>query len=130
MEKLFVPYELAVKLNDKGFNEKCLAYFHVCNAYQNGYCFHIADKSRADNRYTLLDCPLYTQVIDWLREKHGIHIWNSPVVPASYEWFYWPVTEGGDKLIGTGNTGRALSYDVDFYVGLQKAIEKALLKLI
>lgn len=68
MRKLFVPYELAVKLKELGFNEPCLARY-----YNNGKEFIL--KPTANNlvgSYVVLT-PLYQQVFDWFREEHNIH---------------------------------------------------------
>lgn len=66
---LFVPYEIGLKLKEKGFNEQCLAFF-------NGVGDDMIQPIDTDfiNYRSIGDCvaaPLWQQVIDWLREKHG-----------------------------------------------------------
>jgi len=39
MEREFVPYMLAVKLKELGFDEPCFGYYHVCDGYTKGYAF-------------------------------------------------------------------------------------------
>lgn len=70
MKDLFVPYELALSLKEKGFNEECLGGY-----VSNGLTYEVV----TGNKYESLtnddfDAPLYCQVIDWLRENYNIHI--------------------------------------------------------
>lgn len=76
MEKLFVPYELAVKLKEKGFDEKCIGYimptgktwlFELMPLDKN--CLELNPKYAGG-----ILSPLYQQVVDWFREKQGIVI--------------------------------------------------------
>lgn len=90
MKDLFVPYEIALKLKELGFNEPCFGY----------YCKHrntvvIPDQETLDKLEAFLDifpvtsqnhfryqsclAPLYQQVIDWFREKHNIIINSVPI---------------------------------------------------
>ena len=77
MKHLFVPYELAVKLKEKGFDENCFGFYtenlKLCSANLNNI-------NRADKFY--ISAPLYQQVIDWFREKHKI--WLD--IESAYSW--------------------------------------------
>ena len=63
MNHLFLPYELALKLKEKGFNKECLGGYSdtkelkitrvICQSEINGFCL----------------APTYEQAIDWLYEK-------------------------------------------------------------
>ena len=69
MKKEFVPYELAVKLKELGFNEPCLAYYEVDEGYNIGYTFCYSDReSQPEIGYS---APLYQQVFRWFREKYN-----------------------------------------------------------
>lgn len=72
MEKLFVPYGLAVKLKELGFDEKCLAYY----SNKDEYLFFSTIKELPDG-FAL--APLWQQAIDWFREKHYI---DSAILPT------------------------------------------------
>lgn len=50
MEKQFIPYNLALKLKELGFNEPCF-------------------KSSPELKY-----PLWQQAFDWFREKHNYNV--------------------------------------------------------
>jgi hypothetical protein len=65
MEKEFVPYELALRMKQLGFDEPCLAsYYHagrrldICEYINHG-------------EYTVL-APTYSQAFRWFREKHNL----------------------------------------------------------
>jgi hypothetical protein len=60
MEKEFIPYELALRMKELGFNEPCFGYY-----------------DEGGNLYTemveVLKAPLYQQVFRWFREKYNLH---------------------------------------------------------
>ena len=69
MKEQFAPYEIALKLKEKHFNEQCLAFF-------NGVGDDMLQPIDTDfiNFREIGDCvaaPLWQQVTDWLREKHS-----------------------------------------------------------
>lgn len=71
MNHLFVPYELAKKLEEKEFIEPC---FGVFNKLSSGKIDFIHKKWGANGMQTLIPAPIYQQVIDWLEQKHNIYI--------------------------------------------------------
>ncbi len=99
MGKLFVPYELAVKLKEKGFDEYCFAYYDKNKILLSGGS--IAHSQRLTNLKNsniknggkeFIDCPTaptYDQVIDWFIEKHKIQL---KAVAMDFEgkvkWYY------------------------------------------
>ena len=69
MEKEFVPYELAVKLKELGFDEPCFGWYsnREGNVLRQGYCetyLGIENCAKA---------PLYQQAFRWFREKYGLY---------------------------------------------------------
>ena len=84
MEKEFVPYKLAIKLKELGFDEKCIYYFRKNNKnefilFQNdlGECYVNADFDKVlvwDEYLENPQCsaPLYQQAFRWFREEHGL----------------------------------------------------------
>ena len=67
MKNQFVPYEMALKLKELGFDVECLAsYYHAGKNLDINQYIH-------NGKYTVL-APLWQQVIDWLRINHNIHI--------------------------------------------------------
>lgn len=88
----FVPFELAVKLREKGFAEECLAY------YTSEYTLCLNKVVLCDDKYlevaeidyeeclrsyntkkdrllrTIVNAPTIPQVLKWLREDKKLHI--------------------------------------------------------
>lgn len=116
MKNLFVPYEIAKQLKEKGFIP------NMCGAYQTQednrlihFLYHKRDFSIATH---LLAAPTYQQVTDWLRDEHDIHLWVTTEVGAilTYCWVF------------TGeNTGtKHKAYFKSYYEALTDGIEQAL----
>lgn len=122
MKHLFVPYELALKLKEKGFDEKCFGFYRdegnlqfwniTYNCRSNSDCVKIYD---SDDGFGCTS-PLYQQVIDWFREKHNIFIW----VEKGDSFFHAFIKIKNKKERIPSST---------YYEALNKAIEEAL-KLI
>lgn len=91
----FVTFELAKKLKEKGFKEKCLAYYDVDDnvgllyntqymspcQYTDLLTSHNTDKAAVapDDSEYCVDAPTISQVLKWLREEKLILIGLSPM---------------------------------------------------
>ena len=82
MTKEFVPYELAVKLKQLGFDERCFKYEDVkkiCeNHEQPGGCqlpnVHCGyPNCTIDRSIEPLGIPIWQQAFRWFREEHDLH---------------------------------------------------------
>ena len=62
MKKEFVPYELALKLKELGFNEKCFSYY---NTNLGKRLFINSGDIKA---------PLWQQAFDWLDKEFGLFV--------------------------------------------------------
>jgi len=72
MKHLFVPYEIALALKEKGFEEECLAYF--LTSTQPDPVITVCNPNKQYPEWiNTISAPLYQQVVDWFREKHKIH---------------------------------------------------------
>ena len=85
MKEDFICFEIANKLKEKGFNEKCIAKY--CNGSLvlnkvviDGECEYIDYYKEikiydllSDNKYTIL-APTISQVLKWLREEKNIFV--------------------------------------------------------
>lgn len=120
MKHLFVSYELALKLREKGFDEECLGVFHQGGNLKVTVQANFPRKNSELVEY-MIAAPLFQQAVDWFREKHGVDI----DISCNYEredWFY-------------GYRKHGYSYNkewkplVSYYEALTKAINEAL-KLI
>lgn len=80
MNKEFVTHEIAVKLYEKGFDEPCIAHYTSAGDFRrSGGYLEVSQEFRAiKNSEVFVDgwvmAPLYQQVINWLREKHYMHV--------------------------------------------------------
>lgn len=95
MNEDFIPFELAVKLKEKGFRELCLAYYtnddtlyynysHKAGAsYTDCYLSHnLMPKDSVSGKF--VDAPTISQVLKWLREEKKIYLELVIVVDAEY----------------------------------------------
>ena len=81
----FVPFEIAKKLKEKGFNESCINAVNKFGCtYLNGWCEYLYDRDNED--ITLSDLkngdyllPTISQVLDWLRIEKEIDIAINPI---------------------------------------------------
>lgn len=62
LEKEFVSYELAVKLQEFGFDEECLKWYDNNGEFVKRLTQDFCCKA-----------PLWQQAFDWFRETHGLH---------------------------------------------------------
>jgi len=151
MKNLFVPYEIALQLKEKGFDEECLACFTSKisdnNFNQFWYSEQIWDNSdlhpnprlcRNSDFGNINSCtaPLWQQAVDWFREKHEIEIQQVCRIPLKaieaaqgrldhlkHKYIFVLYRETANPTISRDIRGN------DFYEVLTKAIEEAL-KLI
>ena len=86
MDNEFIPFELAVKLKEKGFNEPCLLHYESTGGfYSNSIDTYDRPNQELDysdflkcfnegNSIGLIDAPTISQVLKWLRKEKKIHI--------------------------------------------------------
>jgi hypothetical protein len=122
MEKEFVPYELAVKLKELGFDEPCLAGYSTSSENLEYYSRPLITK----DSFTI-DVPLYQQAFRWLRKKYGIFV---SIVPNKYGsldsflgWIYVPLN-GTTKDINVGDYNKGFNTPEEAEIAcLEKLIE-------
>lgn len=71
MEDQFVPYELALKLKQLGFNASCLARYRRGKFQSNTLC-RLIDYNSNPIVMGDISAPLWQQVFDWCIEKHNL----------------------------------------------------------
>lgn len=114
IQDLFMPYDLALQMKEKGFNESCIAFW---DGGGNAPLLNIVGEMRTlkggwqKNEQSLFTkhetnaaAPLYQQAQDWLREEHGIDLKFEPTIKAQYDGFIQQYM--GWKYIGTFSTHR------------------------
>src|SRR5574343_329065 len=119
IEKLFVPYEIALDLKLLGFNEECLAKFYLDSLELEGVWknsdFHLED--------FYISAPTYSQCFSWFRNNYHIHIKLDAVnFPSKGRWIY---------QIYQYNNGQNIINSIDKnYLSYEKAELECLKQLI
>ena len=75
MEKEFVPYELALKLKELGFDEECFGWWSWINGIAASlYTYPMKNSNMISHNMhpNNASAPLWQQAFDWFREKHGL----------------------------------------------------------
>lgn len=80
MNEDFVSFELAVKLKEKGFREKCIAFYTSTKTFyynNTNVCADVTDLldcCNAIEEFDDIDAPTISQVLRWLRKTHQLHV--------------------------------------------------------
>jgi hypothetical protein len=73
MEKEFVPYELALRMKQLGFDEHCFRYIYTGDT-GNNYDHYLMGESKNYNEDMLcISQPLFQQAFRWFREKYSLY---------------------------------------------------------
>lgn len=120
MEKEFIPYELAIKLKELGFDENCLAYFKddefkIPNPHE--------PFRNSEMKAWFVSAPLYQQGFDWFREKYGFIC-----EPKKYiDWYFdiEIIVNGKAETDWVENTATFENYEEARQSCLEKLIELA-----
>lgn len=125
MEKQFVPYEIALKLKELGFDEECFGYYSEQHDKTKIFCLYQEEDYFDEIR---LEAPLWQQVIDWFDNKNiiiGIDI--NPGTLFYRVHLYKRYYHNPDRLI----IGEYfLSGEFNNFISKEEAREQAILKAI
>lgn len=123
MKDQFVPYEIALKLKDLGFDEECLATYSNRELSRNPS--HKMDAKPIQGKpYTwknskvhnsVVAAPLWQDAFDWFRKEHNLYY---VIIPLGYNV----------NAIQVGELGRLLPYGNNY--NYEEAREACLVKLI
>ncbi len=96
MEHLFAPYKIAVRLKELGFDEPCFGWYSnieigTLRMFRTRH-FNGTNYNGIESCYL---APLYQQVINWFKEKHGLIICEEPT--GGYK--IWQTYDNGKKAI-------------------------------
>lgn len=129
MKHLFVPYEIAKILEEKGFDEKCIAH-HVFEQPNNNYVFQVGCYFYREVKPNYTLAPLYQQVVDWFLDKHKIYITEKAnTLLTHFSCKVWKSERIGDTANQQGKWTETYPYGLSRYEALDMAIKDAL-KLI
>jgi hypothetical protein len=108
MKKEFVPYELALRMKQLGFDEKCIAYYQKSAVIGNDNILPISFTNMAsdfnDYEYSKLGVPFYSaptwqQAFRWFREKHNLRCQINYIGGLINKTTWWDIS-----VIGHYNT--------------------------
>lgn len=80
----FIPYDLASKLAELGFDEECAGYYRDTVLVQ--YNSKTIESEFNSNSSRYVRAPTYQEAFDWIREEYGLHPVISPTITASWEY--------------------------------------------
>jgi hypothetical protein len=90
MKEQFVPYEIALKLKEKGFDEPCLGYFDPL--YKK---LVIWENGSTNSTSNWVYAPLWQQVSKWFRIVHNIYLIEQVTIDSRGDIFYYRVVKKG-----------------------------------
>lgn len=133
MEKLFIPYELSLKLKEMGCDVSTLAYYDdkgifypmgtVCSWESINFGQFIPKYQYVEGLSILVSAPLWEQAFKWFREKHYIDSAILPTFSTKYIYrFYEQQSKSKTQIYG--------EYMGKEYETYEEAREACLLKLI
>ncbi len=73
MEKEFVPYELALKMKQLGFDEPCFGYWYTEQEEYKKIDIQLATIDFLEGEEDYILAPTWQQAFRWFREKYKIH---------------------------------------------------------
>jgi|LakMenEpi03Aug12_release.lakeMendotaPanAssembly.Ray.scaffolds.fasta_scaffold1204202_2 hypothetical protein len=118
MEKEFVPFELALKLKELGFKERCLTYYGGDKPMiYDGLTIHGWDHNTSFLNWT--SRPTFSQAFRWFRDKYELYSWITMELESTLT-FCWIVT-GENKC--TEHKAFFKSYEEAELSCLEKLIE-------
>lgn len=137
MKKQFIPYELALRLKELGFDEECFGYWHSpmdleYNPLNNPEDFNTRNQKECEIYAGGILAPLWQQAFDWFDEK-GLA--GEPYSSAAgYRWSICKSAFNPDENCsgGTGicDSGYEGTNDAGCYDSLHEARFECLTKLI
>jgi hypothetical protein len=82
MEKEFVPYELALRMKQLGFDEPCLGYYFGKDrkVYISNDEHVMAPFNPNLDSKVMFRAPTFSQAFRWFREKYNIHSFIIPLI--------------------------------------------------
>ncbi len=87
MNNQFTTYEIAVKLKELGFNEKCLYSIEYSEGGQTLY-LNPNFKNNSQSYIGEITLPLWQQAINWIRREKGIDLCVNKAYDDLWEYSY------------------------------------------
>jgi hypothetical protein len=132
MKKQFVPYEIALTLKEKGFDEPCISKYeenYLCQDFSFDICnddtWITNSKLHSKDKYCA--APLWQQVIDWLRDVKKVEIIvESGPVDLGYSYHIYYTKDGKNRRMDGFGHDELEEVEYNYPQCRQKAVEHAL----
>lgn len=85
MKEYFVPFEIAKKLKQLGFDEPCLACYDKCEMLSS-YSSSVFEPINYNTSGFVRSAPLYDQVFNWIRKNHSLQ-WVITKDKYNYDYY-------------------------------------------
>lgn len=122
MENQFVPYELAVKLKELGFNEPCFARFR-----RGIFQLNVLGKPHKYNSNEVVEgdisAPLWQQAFDWFRVNKEYDLCIMPISMVGITLYYEIELHNPKDVWDAPPKVKADTYEQARYACLEKLIE-------
>ena len=119
LQKEFVPYELALRMKQLGFNESCFAFY-------NGKHLDLGiwdwEYPAGQKRRDIGECPqapLFQQAFRWFRDEHGM----SGSIQIEHDAYQWSIFEEGETSGLASDNWDGTDYEEAELACLEKLIE-------
>lgn len=123
MNEDFVTYEIAKKLKEKGFREKCLHHYNNNGILKENYskCYCSANNIFTDNT---VDAPTIDQVLKWLREEKNLFV-DITLCAAGYYGYIYSTVFPKDKDFSDGwiFEGKYDTYELAALAGIKYVLD-------
>ena len=120
MEKEFIPYELALRMKNLGFDKPCIGYYTSPTGL-------LLQQPTGGNGEFVYYAPLYQQAFRWFREKYKLYCYPNPTGSWRYTGIYRGEDEKGKHWVGSL---RDISGIILFFNSFEEAELACLTKLI
>lgn len=127
MEKEFVPYWLAVKLKELGFDEPCFGYYDTDGLQVSIHYWYPENKNTSftESQTTnnpKISAPTFSQAFRWFREKYNIY---AIILPS-----YADDKVVKDRFFYEIANGRKLNQELNYHNTYEEAEQACIDKLI
>lgn len=125
IKEAYVSYEVAMLLKEKGFREYVYHSYDgdVRDIHPTFIEYRLRDFNNGCERKKVCSAPTQQMAMDWLREKHGLHI---TIMFSKYLYgdspFYWSI----DRMIDDKREKTSTATGDYTYKSYRKAVEGAL----
>lgn len=125
MEKEFIPYKLALKLKELGFNEKCFANW-IDKDKRDGGGISLEMWDDEITEYIPINeilAPIWQQAFNWFREKYGLESSSPMKKNKDLEDFYGGFIIKSNKNFGESYGSNFKTYEEANIARLEKLIK-------